>query len=180
MPIQKPETVTKIILKIRKRNLQQLMEVCQCPYLENKLFLPKGSKMSFEASYVKSNKTELAAITAMLVYGFGTLFHMPPCQPPASQLLYYCLALESLLPDRVSSTSTFNKKGTEDVHLQLQQSNSEEDGYTSGNFTIAPGAKRCHGSRRVRETVASEWVLKPASWVTCPVHSRKRSHGVAF
>lgn len=105
-------------------------------------FSSKRSKMSFEASYVKSNKTELAAITTILVYGFNTLFHTPP----ASQLLYYRLALESRLPDRVSSTSASNKKGSEDVHLQLKQSSSEEDGYTSSDFTVVPGTKGCQGS----------------------------------
>lgn len=66
--------------------------------------------MPFEATYVKSNKTELAAIKG---YWFmaSALFHTLADQP-ASRLLSYRLALELLFPEGVPPTSTFNKKGT--------------------------------------------------------------------
>lgn len=58
--------------------------------------------MSFESSSVKSDKTEFAAIKAILVYGFGTLSQatLPASQAP--------LALELLFSEEVAST----------VHLQ--------------------------------------------------------------
>lgn len=84
--------------------------------------------MPLQATYVKNNKTELAAVRAAWVYGFSSLSH---ATLPASHLRAYRSAFELLFPEGGSPASTPNKKGTEDGDLQHKRSNSEEDGHTS-------------------------------------------------
>lgn len=90
--------------------------------------------MSFEATYVKSNKTELALIKE---YWFmASALFTTPYQPAISYT-----TSELLFPEGVPPMSTFHKKGTQDGHLQHKQPNREKVGYMVATPQVEHGAK---------------------------------------